>query len=54
MMLKLLSPEDAAFVIYCTTKLKDWQLAFNPLKKQEIYNVEKERNEVWMYQAFIL
>jgi hypothetical protein len=52
-MLSLLSPADAALVVYCTTKLKDWQLAFDPMNKQKIYNEEKERNQVWMYQAFI-
>jgi len=53
MMLRLLSPADARLVIYCATIQKDWQLAFDPMNKQKIYNDEKERNQLLMNQAFI-
>lgn len=52
-MLSLLSITDAAYVVYCMAIQKDWQLAFNPMIKQEIITDEKKRNQLCMYEKFI-
>lgn len=52
-MLSLLSLNHAALVLYHLGNKQEWQLAFNPMKSEEIFGVEKERNKVWMYETFI-
>ena len=52
-MLKLLSIDQATLIVYCSIKQKAWQLAFDPINKQKIYEDEKERNQLLMYQVFI-
>lgn len=52
-MLSLLSTTDAALVVYYTAVQNDWQLAFDPMNKQEILKDEKKRIYFLMYQTYI-
>lgn len=52
-MLNLLSPIDAAFLIYFIHTKKEWRLSFNPEARKRIHGANNEFSEVIMYQTLI-
>ena len=52
-MLKILDPTDAAFIVYFINTKQDWQLAFNPITRQQIQSDITEQSKIFMYKAFI-